>query len=82
MFEPQTPTSVAFGIAHLESDLNAIEQGGELTEPARLIGGVLAKLRYGREDLLSDGDFESVCEMLAADIAGVHDSLTRLYFTV
>lgn len=82
LFERGTPTSVAFGIAHLESDLGSIEQGSVLTEPARLIGRMSARLRYERQDLLKGRDFAAVCDGLIGDVTSIHESLTRLYFTV
>lgn len=82
MFNPQTPHSVAFGVAHMESDLVEIELGGVLTDSARLVGRLASQIRYEEQDLLSRHDFAAVCGGLAVDVARIHESLTRLYFTV
>jgi uncharacterized alpha-E superfamily protein len=82
MFNPQTPHSVAFGVAHMESDLLEIEHGGVLTESARLVGRLASQIRYEEHELLDRHDFAAVCDGLAADVARIHESLTRLYFTV
>lgn len=82
MFNAQTPHSVAFGVAHVESDLLDVERGGVLTESARLVGRLAAQIRYEEQELLGRHDFGSVCGGLAAEVAHIHESLTRLYFTV
>jgi len=82
MFNSETPHSVAFGVAHMEKDLFEIEQGGLLAESARLVGRLASIIRYEEQELLGRHDFAAVCDGLAVDVAHIHESLTRLYFTV
>jgi uncharacterized alpha-E superfamily protein len=82
LFDTSAPHSVAFGVANLERSLAKIERGGVLTEAARNLGRLSSQLRYEEHDLLGRQDFAAVCDGLACDIEGIHESLTRLYFTV
>ncbi|MDP7069723.1 MAG: alpha-E domain-containing protein [Phycisphaerales bacterium] len=81
-FDSQSPHSVAFGVSNLEGDLGEIERGGVLTDAARQVGRLSSQLRYESQDLLGRHDFAAVCQGLASDIERIHESLTRLYFTV
>jgi len=81
-FDSKCPHSVAFGVNKIEEDLKEIEGGGVLTESARQVGRLSSQLRYEAQDLLGRHDFAAVCEGLAADVDRIHESLTRLYFTV
>jgi uncharacterized alpha-E superfamily protein len=81
-FDPQSPHSVAFGITQLEEDLGQIERGGVLTDAARQVGRLASQLRYESQDLLGRHDFATICEGLGSDVERIHESLTRLYFTV
>ena len=82
MFNTQTPHSVAFGAAHMQTDLLEIERDGVLTESARLVGRMVSQIRYEEQELLGRHDFAAVCGGLATEVAHIHESLTRLYFTV
>ena len=82
MFNEQTPHSVAFGVSHVQGDLGDIEHGGVLTETARLVGRLSSQLKFEEQELLGRHDFATVCEALLSDASRIHESLTRLYFTV
>ena len=81
-FDSQSPHSVAFGVTHIEDDLGKIVRGGVLTDAARQVGRLASQRRYESQDLLGRHDFAAVCEGLAADVERIHESMTRLYFTV
>jgi uncharacterized alpha-E superfamily protein len=82
LFDTSSTHSVAFGVASIERSLAEIERGGVLTDAARKLGRLSSQLRYEERDLLGRHDFAAVCGGLAGDIEDVHESLTRLYFTV
>lgn len=82
MFNEQTPHSVAFGVSHVQGDLGDIEHGGVLTETARLVGRLSSQLKFEEQELLGRHDFATVCDTLLSDASRIHESLTRLYFTV
>jgi len=81
-FDQESPHSVAFGVSQLEADLARIERGSVLTESARLVGRLASQLRFEAQDMLGRHDCEAVCAGLAAEVERIHESLTRLYFTV
>jgi len=81
-FDLQSPHSVAFGVSCIEQNLGQIERGGVMTDAARQVGRLASQLRYEAQDLLGRHDFAAVCDGLAADVDRIHESLTRLYFTV
>jgi methyl coenzyme M reductase subunit C-like uncharacterized protein (methanogenesis marker protein 7) len=66
----------------MQSDLLEIERDGVLTESARLVGRMVSQIRYEEQELLGRHDFAAVCGGLATEVAHIHESLTRLYFTV
>jgi uncharacterized alpha-E superfamily protein len=82
LFNTSAPHSISFGVENLGRALAEIERGGELTEAARKLGRLSSQLRYEEQDLLGRHDFAAVCDALACDVEGIHESLTRLYFTV
>ena len=81
-FDMQSPQSVAYGVASLERELKGIEGDGMLTETERRIGRLSSQLKFDAEELLTSDDFVAVCDRLVHDIESIHESLTRLYFTV
>lgn len=82
LFDRRTPHSVHVCLRELKQHLEELEIGAPLTNPARMLGKITARLEYEEQEILSGSNLDVTCKKLATDINEVHDALSRLYFTV
>jgi len=82
LFDRRAPHSVHVCMRELKQHLDELEVGSPLTNPARLLGKITARLEFEEQEILASGSLDRVCHELAADINEVHDAISRLYFTV
>jgi uncharacterized alpha-E superfamily protein len=80
LFDPHAPRSVRHGAAAVKDHLDRIASGPDLSQPARVMGKLVADLSYEGPDLVRRGDCLPFLERVAGDLARVHDALATLYF--
>ena len=82
LFDRRAPHSVHVCMRELKQHLDELEAGSPLTNPARLLGKIAARLEFEEQEILASSKLDVVCHELADDINEVHDAISRLYFTV
>jgi uncharacterized alpha-E superfamily protein len=81
LFDEHTPHSVRVCLHRMEQSITVLEAGLGMSEAARLIGRLSARLRYEENELMALGNLETVCRDLVASLTEVNDTFSHLYFT-
>lgn len=82
LFDRRSPHSVHVCLRMLKRQFDELEYGSPMTNPARLLGRLDARLEFEEQEILASGALDEVCAELANDVIEIHVAISRLYFTV
>lgn len=82
LFDRKAPHSIRVCLRELKQHLDELEIGSPMTNPARLLGKISARLEFEEQDILASDQLDHVCHELADDMVEIHEAVSRLYFTV
>jgi uncharacterized alpha-E superfamily protein len=81
LFDRSAPRSVLCGVNRIQGYLDQLPAGVETSPADRVVGKLLATLRFDDESLLDSPDLAVRCEQMARDLARVHEAIEHQYFT-
>lgn len=79
---PQSPRGVLPCLAVVERCLESVERQGQVTDPLRRAGMLVARLRFEAAESPGDSVKEQGLDMLADEIGRLHASITDRFFRV
>ena len=79
---PQAPRGVLPCIAGVERSLEAVERQGQVTDPLRRVGMLVARLRFEAAESTGDSIDENGLAVLADELGRLHASVTDRFFRV
>ncbi|MDG2292209.1 MAG: alpha-E domain-containing protein [Phycisphaerales bacterium] len=82
LFDRRSPHSVHVCLRMLKRQFDQLEYGSPLTNPARLLGKLDARLEFEEHEILASTALDQVCSELVDDVIEIHEAISRLYFTV
>ncbi len=82
LFDHRAPHSVHVCLRQLKRQIDELEYGSPLTNPARLLGKLTARMDFEEHEILASNSLDVACRDLADDIIEIHEAISRLYFTV
>ncbi len=80
LFDPHTPRSVRYGTTAVKDYLDRIATGTDLSQPARILGKLVAAVSYEGPDLIRRGATVAFLDTVASELARAHDALATIYF--
>ncbi len=82
LFDRYTPSSIKACVHALQLNLNSLNDGEIMTAPSRMLGKLSAKLMYEEQEIMAEEHLDHTCRDLSTSLMEVHDSVSRLYFSV
>ncbi|MDG2055652.1 MAG: alpha-E domain-containing protein [Phycisphaerales bacterium] len=82
LFDQYTPSSVRACVHALQQNLISLSDSELMTVPSRMLGKLSAKLMYEEHEIMAEEKLDHTCRDLASSLMEVHESISRLYFSV